>query len=58
MNELELRQAANDATRRIGQDRIDFIMQSYPNAREYWADIEYMAERIDEWTNNIRESEV
>lgn len=56
MNELELRQAANDAARCIGQDRIDFIKGSYP--AEYWQAIEYIASQIDDWSNNLRESEV
>lgn len=53
MTELELRQAADSAARRVGNERIEFIKSSYPP--EYWHAIEYIAGQIDDWSNNIRE---
>lgn len=58
MEITEIRAAASSAAVRIGQERIDFIKASYPNAREYWAEIEHIADMIDDYTNNIREREL
>lgn len=52
----EIRAAASSAAVRIGQERIDFIKASYP--REYWNEIEHIADMIDDYTNNIREREL
>ena len=47
MEEKEIREAAYSAARLTGADRIEFIMQSYPNAKHQWGDILNLADRLN-----------
>lgn len=46
MEKKELREAAYSASLLSGADRIEFIMNSYPNAKQQWHDILNIADRL------------
>ena len=46
MEDTEIRAAAYSASLLTGADRINFVMQSYPNAKQHWGDILNIADRL------------
>ena len=53
MEEKELREAAYSAAQLTGADRIEFVMNSYPNAKYQWGDIFNLADRIRKNDNSF-----
>ena len=46
MEEKEIREAAYSASLLTGAERIEFVMNSYPNAKHQWGDILNIADRL------------
>lgn len=55
MTEEDIRAAASSASNRIGQEREDFIKQSYP--KKYWNKINRLASQIDDYANEKYETD-